>query len=265
MRRVSYNIKKDLVKTHFSLAKFFFITGGIVLLSCALLFIYFNYIHSESLEFYKEIEGCRVKTEFTVTRKRSFFTHGDSWKTKYYVYVYTPEGEKNIGMVVSESYYKKMLGFDRAEIGVPLSVFKTSDGSLFPAYTKDCSVREAERQYAECYPPKGLNFFLKIAAWVGGACFGVGMLALRSAKRRDRELADEVAQTGVEESQEVKLLQEFNEAIERDPLRRTRYLEDKSGKSGESQKRLTAGERDELLKEFDKLTTDGKYKYKMHE
>ena len=262
MRKKTYDIQQDLVKTHFSFAKFFFVIAGAILLFSGFAYLYVNFVRTEPLEFYKDIENCTVVTDYEISRS---YGSSDRTYTTYYVYVYTPEGEKNVKMSVSRSYYDNMSAYNQ-RTGVKLSFFKTKKGSLFPAYSFGCSEKTAGHQYVECYPPTVLNTIIAVAACVGGACLIVGLFAWRTARNRDEELAVEVAQTGIEESHEDEFLKEFDEAMQRDPRRLTRSPASSRGNvADKGGKRISASERDELLKEFDKLTADGKYKYKMHE
>ena len=261
MRENTYKLKKDLVKTHFSLAKFFFSLAGILVLISGIVFVYSNYIRTEPLEFYKEIENCSVFTHSETIRssRRSMGSY-----TIYHVYVHTPEGEKDLNMTVSRSYYTKMSAYDRVG-NLKLSFFRTKKGSLFPSYSFGASEREAGHQYIECYPPTVLNTVLAITACLGGACLMVGLFAWRTARRRNEELSAEVAQTGVEESNDEELLREFDEAMQRDPFRRTRSPASVRGNAvSEQEEQISWQEREELLNEFDKLTAGGKYNYKSH-
>ena len=263
MRENTYNIKKDTIRTHFSLAKFFFVLAGALILIGGCLFAYYRFIRSEPLDFYKDIENCRVVTYSETSTSRSY-SGGSRTRTDYYVNVYTPDGERDIKLAVSKEYYYKMSLYDKRN-NVKLSFFKTKKGGLFPTYTLGVSEREAGRQYMECYPPTVVYTVSAIIACIGGVFLIVGLLALRTARQHNDELTAEVAQTGVEKNEDDVFMREFDEAMQRDNFRRTRSPRSLRGNvAAEPEEQISPQQREELLDEFYKLTASGKYNYKSH-
>ena len=263
MRENTYNIKKDTIRTHFSLAKFFFVLAGTLILIGGCLYVYNKFIRSEPLDFYKDIENCRVVT-YSETSTSHTYSGGSRTRTDYYVNVYTPDGERDVKLAVSKDYYIKMSLYDKRD-NVKLSFFKTKKGSLFPTYTPGVSEREAGRQYMECYPPTVVYTVSAIIACIGGVFLIVGLLALRTARQHNDELTAEVAQTGVEKSEDDVFLREFDEAMQRDNFRRTRSPRSLRGNvAAEPEEQISPQQREEFLDEFYKLTASGKYNYKSH-
>lgn len=269
MKKSTYFIKEEMVKTDASLAKFFFFGAGIVLLLTGIIFVYSRFIRTEPLTFYKDIENCKVVTDVKITHTRS------RGRTKthrhYYVYVYTPDGTDDVRMQVSRSYYNEMSKYIGVK-NVKLSFFKTKSGKLFPSYTLGCSASKAGHQYVECYPSMLYDTLLIVLACIGGALLVVGAAAFRSFRKKSGELAAETAVSSIEDDIPVDntFMKEFDEAIERDPYKYTRSrrsIHDYNPAQEEKpkEKRISYSERDELLREFDKLTADGKYNYKMHD
>lgn len=272
MRKTTYNIRKDMIKTDASTAKFFFILAGIVLLIAGALYAYHNFIRTEPLTYYKDIADCKVTVDYKTTYTRSRGRRKSH--RNYYVYVTTPEGEPNVKMKSSRSYYNKMLKF-AGRSGVTLSFFQTKSGDIFPAYTRGNSATKAGHQYVECFPPAIVNTSALILAGGGVVLMSVGILALRSYRKKSRELAIETAVSGVEYDYDDRsvndvFMKEFDEALERDPNKYTRshrsiHDNEPAKEEKPAQNKMTAKERIELMREFDKLTADGKYNYKMHD
>lgn len=268
MKKSTYFIKEEMVKTDASLAKFFFFGAGIVLLLTGIIFVYSRFIRTEPLTFYKDIENCKVVTDVKITHTRS------RGRTKthrhYYVYVYTPDGTDDVRMQVSRSYYNEMSKYIGVK-NVKLSFFKTKSGALFPSYTFGASASKAGHQYIECYPSSMLNILCIILACAGAGGISVGLLALRTYRRKNGELNAQAAGGIVDDIPvDNTFMKEFDEALERDPYKYTRSrrsIHDYKPAQEEKpkEKRISYSERDELLREFDKLTADGKYNYKMHD
>ena len=236
MKKITYSIRKDMINTDASLAKFFLFGGGIVLLLTGIVFIYSRFIQSEPLTFYKNIDDCKVTVDYKTTHTRyrgKTKTHRD-----YYVYVKTPDGADNVSMKVSKSYYNEMSKFVGLK-NVTLSFFKTESGKLFPSYTPGASAGKAGHQYVECYPSAAMNIILII---MGGA--GVVFVSVSNDM----------------------LMQEFDKAMENDPYKLSRSpSSSRQTAQQQAEKRVSASQRDELLRQFDELTADGKYKYKTHD
>ncbi len=265
MKKITYSIRKDMIKTDASLAKFFLFGGGIVLLLTGIVFIYSRFIQSEPLTFYKNIDDCKVTVDYKTTHTRyrgKTKTHRD-----YYVYVKTPDGADNVSMKVSKSYYNEMSKFVGLK-NVTLSFFKTESGKLFPSYTPGASAGKAGHQYVECYPSAAMNIILIIMGGAGVVFVSVGLAALRTYRRKNYELHNEVAASGIEQGQVSNdmLMQEFDKAMENDPYKLSRSpSSSRQTAQQQAEKRVSASQRDELLRQFDELTADGKYKYKTHD
>jgi hypothetical protein len=173
-------------------------------------------------------------------------------------------------MKVSRSYYNEMSKL-AVKKSVKLSFFKTKSGALFPSYTFGASASKAGHQYVECYPSSMLNILCIILACAGAGGISVGLLALRTYRRKSGELNAQAAGGIVDDIPvDNTFMKEFDEAIERDPYKYTRsrrsvheldYLKEEQPK----EKRISAAERRELLRQFDELTADGKYNYKSHD
>lgn len=268
MKKSTYFIRQEMAKTDASLARFFLFGGGIILLIAGIVYAYGRFIRTEPLTFYKNIEDCRVVTDYKTTRTRS------RGRTKthrhYYVYVYTPDGTDDVTMKVSRNYYNEMSKL-AVKQNVKLSFFKTKSGALFPSYTFGASASKAGHQYIECYPSSMLNILCIILACAGAGGISVGLLALRTYRRKNGELNAQAAGGIVDDIPvDNTFMKEFDEAIERDPYKYTRSrrsIHDYKPAQEEKpkEKRISYSERDELLREFDKLTADGKYNYKMHD
>ena len=264
MREKTYKIRKDIVNSDASLAKFFLFGAGIVLILTGLIFVYSRFVRTEPMTFYKDIDDCRVVTEVKTTRSRS---NGKSKTYKhYYVYVYTPDGTDDVRMKVSRSYYSEMSKYMGVK-NTKLSFFKTKGGSLFPSYTYGCSESKAGHQYVECYPSVFLETLLIIMAAIGGVMLVVGLSALCSFIKKNRELVSETEVSGIEyDDNNDEFMKEFDEAMQRDPYRRTRSPSSSRGnKPSQDEVRISAEEREEFLRQFDELTADGRYKYKTHD
>ena len=147
-------ITNETVKMHTSFAKTFFIIAGAALLFSLTVYVYYNFIRTESLRFYKDIDNCSVSLRTETHRTRS--GKRSKTRTSYYVYVTTPEGEQDLKMNVSRSYYDAMSLYNGKK-DITLSFFKTKSGALFPSTIAGCSEKEAGRQYVKCYPPNMLN------------------------------------------------------------------------------------------------------------
>ena len=257
------NATNETVKMHTSFAKTFFIIAGAALLFSLTVYVYYNFIRTESLKFYKDMDNCSVSLRTDTHRTRS--GKRSKTRTSYYVYVTTPEGEQDLKMNVSRSYYDAMSLYNGKK-DITLSFFKTKSGELFPSTIAGCSEKEAGRQYVKCYPPNMLNTVMLVIACIGGAFIGAGLLAMRTAKNYSGAAAvQKPADNTVSEEHNDEFMREFNEAMERDPFKRTRspYSVRGNGVSGKEEK-ISWRERDKLMKEFDELTADGKYNYKSH-
>lgn len=268
MKKSTYFIRQEMAKTDASLARFFLFGGGIILLIAGIVYAYGRFIRTEPLTFYKNIEDCRVVTDYKTTRTRS--RGRTKTRRHYYVYVYTPDDADNVSMKVSRSYYNEMSKL-AVKKSVKLSFFKTKSGALFPSYTFGASASKAGHQYVECYPSSMLNILCIILACAGAGGISVGLLALRTYRRKSGELNAQAAGGIVDDIPvDNTFMKEFDEAIERDPYKYTRsrrsvheldYLKEEQPK----EKRISAAERRELLRQFDELTADGKYNYKSHD
>ena len=173
-------ITNETVKMHTSFAKTFFIIAGAALLFSLTVYVYYNFIRTESLKFYKDMDNCSVSLRTETHRTRS--GRRSKTRTSYYVYVTTPEGEQNLKMNVSRSYYDAMSLYNGKK-DITLSFFKTKSGELFPSTIAGCSEKEAGRQYVKCYPPNMLNTVMLVIACIGAAFIGAGLLAMRTAKK----------------------------------------------------------------------------------
>ena len=267
MKKSTYFIRQEMAKTDASLARFFLFGGGIILLIAGIVYAYGRFIRTEPLTFYKNIEDCRVVTDYKTTRTRS--RGRTKTRRHYYVYVHTPDGEDDVTMKVSRSYYNEMSKL-AVKQSVKLSFFKTKSGNLFPSYTLGASASKAGHQYVECYPSAITNILLIVLGCAGVGSVSVGLMALRSFRRKSSEL-DVQAAGGIEDDISVnnEFMKEFDEALERDPYKYTRSRRSSHElKSAQEEKpkenRISARERDELLRQFDELTADGRYNYKSH-
>ena len=257
-------MKNEASKINVSIAKSLFVLSGVILVVALIVFIYFNFVKKEPLSFYRNIDNCSVVTE----KKTSFRSYRSRRKlfsrTVYYVHVKNYDESIYLDMIVGSAYYDAMSRFN-GRSDVTLSFFKTKRDKLFPAYSITSSSDNASVQYRECYPPALLNSVLFYVGSAGIAILIMGLSAfVISQKYKDSQPVDPFK--NVEYPVKNSFDPESDEAAAKDPyLYAGRHNNNASQKKQNSDTKLSASERDELLKQFDKLTSDGKYKYKTHD
>ena len=234
-----------------SLGKFFFTVGAVIMAITIGGFLGWLFFGYEDMTYVENVHNCSVTTQ---VKTRYVRRHRRTRRVRtYYVTVEQPDEGIDITLRgVSADYYKPFKSYEGRD-DVTISFFKDEAGNLFPAYHINCTEKEAAKEYRQAQNNKLPRTLLGLGCLIGTSIISAGLNALRVAKRYAN--APPVGQV----SPQVRtLVSEFDQEVSRRDDRAAG-----SESQGKEEKPLTAEEKAELLREFDQLTADGKYKDKM--